>query len=312
MKKLFCILLCVCLLTACSSQQLSFDEQYPSVTEVREFAQGGDKLIGVAYLGYAEGDFDKVSAYLSEQAFRQHYSFITQIPSTHFVQAEGAELYCVVPADGVSLSICSVVLDETDYQLKPGEELLSVADGMPVLLQGNISDIMANLMIVAKKGDVAIQYAPSLSLENGTLSNYNQLVYDFTPYSYMDQYVGNGTEAEWDFYGDWTCTVTEADGTVFDLALSISSDGVEYSYVSEKAKGDYHGEWLIMADGKLRLCTDGHAEFADTDGFAAQNLEVDAMFDWQVDDAGLSLKYFNGDPLYPGVTFTEFQFVSMD
>ncbi len=309
MKKLFCILLCLCLLTACGVQKASFDDQNPSVKEVKEYIQGADKLIGVAYLGYMEGDYDAVSDYLSEQTYMKRYSFVSKIPSTHFVQADGAELYCVVPANGVSLSVYQAMLDETDYQMTPGEELLMVTDGTPVILQGNISDIMPNLMIVAKKGDVAIQYAPSLSLENGTLSNYEQLVYDFTPYSYMDQYVGNGTESEWEFYGDWTSTVTEADGTVFDLALSISSDGVEYTYTSEKVNGDFHGEWFIISDGKLRLATDGNADFADTDGVAAQYLEMDALFFWDVNDTGLSLQHFNGDLFYPGATFTEFQFV---
>lgn len=310
MKKLFCILLCFCLLTACGAQKMMvFEKENPSVTEVYEFVRGSEKLMGVAYLGCAEGDFSAVSDYLAEQSFLGRYAFVTAIEETHFVQMEGTELYCVLPADeSVSLKIHQAVLDETNHQLTAGQELLSVSDGIPVLLQGNISDIMPNLMIVATKGDVAVQYVPCLSLENGALSNPEQLVYDFTPYSFMSQYVGDGTEAQWDFYGDWSCIVEETDGTTFQLNLSISADGVKYTYASDKVTGDFHGEWFIISDGKLRLSTDGNADFADMDGVAAQYLEMDALFFWEVNDAGLKLKHFNGDRFYPGALQTEFQF----
>ena len=85
MKKLFCILLCLCLLTACGA---SLDNN-PYFIDIRSQIQGSEKPFGVAYLGTVEGDYDAVQNFIDGQVYVKNYPFLQEIPEyTKIVQAE--------------------------------------------------------------------------------------------------------------------------------------------------------------------------------------------------------------------------------
>ncbi|MBE7018901.1 MAG: hypothetical protein E7413_03365 [Ruminococcaceae bacterium] len=305
LKKLFCILLSLLLLTSCGAT-----EEDPSLDNIKEQVQATDKLFGVAYLGAVDGDFKAVKAYVESQEFIKVYSFIKEIKKSHFVENEGSELYCVVPANSdVSISVYQAEMNEKATQLKKTEELLSKDDGKPILIRGNISDIMSNLMVVAKKGDVSVEYSPSLSLENGILDNSEQLIFEFTPYELMPQFNGLDSSVQWDFCGNWTATVAEANGETYQLNLSVSSDScVELSFASETVSGAYTGNWLILSDQRLRLELGGETVDSKMPEVTGLHTDVDGIYYWDVVDGNLVLTYINGTMFYPAASVTEFLF----
>ena len=309
MKQLVCILLCLFLLTSCNTPK----EENPYLTDMKEEIQAADKLLGVAYLGNADGDFQAVQTYLQSQEYTRVYPFFGEIEASHFVKQEGNELYCIVPADNsVSVSVYHTQLNEETSILDQKDMLLSHTDGQPLLLCGNISDIMPNLMVVAQKGDVLTQYTPHLSLENGLLGNADNLVFDFSPYALMDHFNGLNPNVEWNFFGDWVCTVSESKLGDIDLNLSLSADGVVFSSQSETLTGFYTGDWLILSDQRLRLELGGKTQDSQMPDAVGYHTDVDSIYHWDVQDGILVLTYLNGTPLYPKATVSEFRFVPAD
>lgn len=305
MKKLFCILLCLCLLTGCAT-----DTENSYLKNIREQIQFAEKLFGVAYIGETDGDFNQVLAYVDNQEYRKIYPFITEIKENHFVQNEGNELYCIIPAEkDVTISIYQAELSEGTSQLSKTEKLWSHSDGKPILIRGNLSDITPNLMIVAEKGDTVCEYAPCLSLKDGLLENSQKLIYDFSPYELMDNFNGLNPEVTWDFFGDWVCTASEPKIGDVQLKLSISADGVISSFQSEKMNGDYTGDWLVLSDKRLRLELGGETKDSAIPDVLGLHTDVDGIYTWDVRDGILYLTYLNGTPFYPGAVVSEFQFV---
>ena len=307
MKNLVCILLCLFVLTSCSTPK----EENPYLTNIKEQVQAADKLLGVAFLGTADGDFKAVKTHIQSQEYTKVYPFFGEIDDSHYVKEEGSELYCIVPADNsVSVSVYNTQLNEDTYLLEQKDKLLSHTDGQPLLLCGNISDIMPNLMVVAQKGDVTVTYTPHLSLENGLLGNYDGTVVDFSPYELMANFNGLNPDVEWNFFGDWVCTVTDAKYGDIDMQLSLSADGIIFSYASETLTGYYTGDWLILSDQRLRLELGGSTQDSEMPGAVGYHTDVDGIYYWDVQDDGtLLLTYLNGTPLYPSSTVSEFPFV---
>lgn len=310
MKNLVCILLCLFVLTSCSTLK----EENPYLKNIRDQVQGAGKLFGVAYLGNVEGDFEAIGEYFSGQEYRKVYPFIQDVRESHFVEIEGNELYCVVPADGdVTITVSQVELNEKISQLQPTKELATYTDGQPVLIRGNISETIPNLMFLAKKGDVVTSYVPHLSLKNGVLENQEQLMYDFSPYELMDRYNGMDENANWDFSGEWTCTVTEFNDKTYNLNLSMTNDGlIDFTFDSDTMKGSYTGNWLVMSEGRIRMELGGSTQDSQMPGAVGYHTDVDAIYSWEVKDGVFVLTYLNGTPLYPSATVSEFQFTPVE
>lgn len=305
MKKLFAVLLCFCLLTGCGVQ-----EKNPHIQNVQTQIEMAQSLLGVAYLDCVEGSFSAVQDHIKDQPYVRTYSFISEVEDTHFAQNEGDELYCVVPLDdSVTISVFKAELDTQTSQLKRGEELLSHNDGMPVLIRGNLSETVPNLMIVATKGDLAMEYTPCISLKNGLLENSERLIYDFTPYELIPHFNGLNEEVSWNFFGDWVCTVSEPMLGDIDMQLSISAEGIEYSFQSETMTGSYTGNWLILSDQRLRMELGGEARDSSIPDVSGLHTDVDGIYFWDVRDGNLFLTYINGTPWYPSAVVTEYRFV---
>ncbi len=150
-------------------------------------------LIGVAYLGYYDVGLGEAMDSFREESYWDEFSFLSDLTADRCVLAEGAEWYVIIPAnDNVLMTVSEYYFDfEQDYiegvNPGPGREYLSVIGGLPVLVRGNISDIMPNLIVRAEDGSV-VEYTPCLSLENGRLDLYAAGVCDLTPYSKMSMF----------------------------------------------------------------------------------------------------------------------------
>ena len=170
-------------MSACDNKNQSPAEKPSAIARFREELSADGSLCGVAFLGCSSEDFDVFYHWLEVTAYFTEYPFLAELTEEQTVLASGEEWYVVVPADDtLSLSVSSVYLDETDFRLKAGETLLQTENGSPVLLRGNVSDIMPNLMItLIKDQEILLEYCPSLSLKDGYLQS-AEGVYDFTNY----------------------------------------------------------------------------------------------------------------------------------
>ena len=153
-----------------------------ALAALREKIKAEGKLFGVAYLGGFDGDAESAKAALFGQTYLDDLAFVKDIEP--YVVQEGWQMYCIVPVDDtVSLSICEYVFEEVPCV---GEELLFTNE--PVLLRGNVSDIVPNLCIIATKGAERVEYCPMQSGMDGTLVDSDDLIFDFTPYTKMPEF----------------------------------------------------------------------------------------------------------------------------
>ena len=143
----------------------------------------------------------------------------------------GMEVYCVVGRDpDCRITVTEWSIDENG-QGTAGETLYDSDSGAPVLLMGNISDIMPNLMVTVTAADgESLSYAPCLSLKDGLLDRGGtEGVYDFTVYFDLPP------EGIPDYSGDWAAfDVSDHDGREYTCCLTIAPDGtVDYFYYDE-------------------------------------------------------------------------------
>ncbi len=152
--------------------------------QLREDAGRSNSLCAAAYLAYLpEGGYTEFMNFAEDCGIMNRIPFLKEISEENTVQASGGEWYLLVPADKtVRLTVNECVLDEIDFTLAAGRELLALEAGEPVLLQGNVSDIYPSFMVIITGADGReIHYAPGLSLRDGSLI-VEEGIYDFTAY----------------------------------------------------------------------------------------------------------------------------------
>lgn len=216
----------------------------------RQVADNGD-ICAVGYLGYFDGNYEDLDAYFKYLGILDDYDFLSDIDEEHFIDQEGYELYVVVPkTKEFSLIVNEYLMnDNPPNYAGPGDELGRFFDGCPVLMRGNISEVLPNLYFETENpnGDF-IAYNPCLSLRDGSL-NAILGIYDLTPYETLgiEKEPAEGTE----FVGIWR--TIDADG--FEHTISFSYSG-ECSYGMVDDEGSvvvaYFG-WWEMLDGELNL-----------------------------------------------------------
>jgi len=264
-----------------------------SLAEFRKVISEKNALCGVAFLGTTPDDFGELSEYLKEQSYYDDFLFLDDLTEEDFVSEEGQELYVVIPRDeSITVTVSQYVIDlSEDYWEGVGEELLKSEDGKPVLVRGNISDIMSNLHItvVQDGSEQMVEYRPCLSLRDGMISRPPMQICDLTPYSEMDI----STVADSEACGNWMATAEDGEGNERTLLLSLGKDGrAEYSYgdsaseTIEMFKGNWYDDGGMLS---LEL-TGGPAE---TEGA----YEMYSSFEYELSEGNLILTHSDGGSL---------------
>ena len=141
------------------------------------------------------------------------------IPSWQTCQAqivthEGSQVYCLVPPGSGDLPHRASLPLRRGKRLpgEVGDTLYTDTQGQPVILIGNVSDVIPNLQVTLVGADgTELVYHPALGLCDNTIAlPATPKVYDFSLYSTQEAPV------ETDFLGHWT-----ADGA----ELSFAEDG---------------------------------------------------------------------------------------
>lgn len=184
MKRALTLLLAALVLTgalsACGAAPRPAEED-PLTLLRQEIAAGGSRL-GVACLGVmtdADGD---ITAWLADSGWTQTFPFLAELTAQQTVTQPGNEVYCIVPADEKA-RLTVRAYDPLDDASPVGDVLYEGADGAPVCLRGNISDIMPNMEVTVSGDGGETVYRPALSLMDGAVSVIADggSVYDFTP-----------------------------------------------------------------------------------------------------------------------------------
>ena len=162
-------------------------------------------LFGVSYLGFYEDRQEKVSDFVKKQKYYDAMAFLAEVSDDSTVSASGAELYVVVPASDISLTVYELSLDETTFEYKKSKAVFTSEKGEPFYLIGNVSDIIPTFIIAAEKEGKTVEYSPCLSLKDGKLSTPCEGVIDLTPYKYMGDFIYSMADES----ADYNVTVTK-------------------------------------------------------------------------------------------------------
>jgi len=311
---------CVFLLAGCGKEPVtptvsSVPSGQETVTESKALSDFRAKIVdntaqlAAAYLGYADiADFNELTDYLKENGFYERYPLLLEMTEEQFLRQEGGEFYLLVPAaKDISLTIYDCAADPDDYTLERGEKLLALESGQPVILQGNLSEIVPNLWAeVSAPGKETLQYIPSLSMMDNTLIPADG-VYDCSDYEHLALiWEENLIDELPAFCGFWYGRAEDGDGNLLDLELGLWSDGfVNYSFGSPEGEtlGYFEGSWE-EADGVLTLNLQGGSVDSDS---STENLNC--SFFWNEENHHLSLNHISGDSLLYGAEGVTLEFM---
>ena len=101
--------------------------------------------------------------------------------------AEGQELYAIIPPNdkGTIIVYPSMITEDGEYADDKSNPLCIGKPGEPLLLRCNLSEIYSNVLIAVTDGGGALDFRPSLSMENGHLQEiagmYDFSIYEETP-----------------------------------------------------------------------------------------------------------------------------------
>ena len=139
--------------------------------ELREKAQENGCICSVAFLGTSLDLEEGMAGFLASEEAEQYldaYPFIKEIPDEGRITHPdgGYEVYCIVPTDPeASVAVNTWEINEdNDFCGESGQVLYRSDCGDPILLLGNLSDIMPSLdvEIVDREGRV-LSYQPFLA-----------------------------------------------------------------------------------------------------------------------------------------------------
>lgn len=238
-------------------------------TGVLKQAISEDEAMAVAFLGYCEDSLDEIEDYLTAINMDMgDYSFVMEIAEEYRIDAEGEELYCVVPKnDDDTVTISEWVIDEyNDWQGEEGNVLYHEENnGNPVLIKCNVSEIVPDVLITITdaEGNVS-RMVPYISRMDSTLQNSladEKPFYDFSPYSLFMPGWGDGEGYYGDdgfdivyLTGDWTTEVYTIDDTYLDGSFTFDGSGNVYFAWGEAGEYFavyYEGSYYMAEDPSL-------------------------------------------------------------
>lgn len=317
MKKYIILLLAVVLvlgLASCKDKPAGNNEKdkaqvqtEPSLLdELQGKIKADGKLLGVAYLGWIEGDAETAKAELAKQDYIEDISFVKDIEK--YAENEGYRMYAIVPADdSVTISVCKCEFDD-EYMPYDGEELISTNE--PVLIRGNMSDTIPNLYVIAKKGSEKVEYTPVQSGMDGRLENNKNKVYDFTPYDFMAEFSAYDRVPDAVFCGSWVAFENDGNGEERALVLELNPDGtVSYAYGSGNSEilEQFEGTWELDGD-ILKLSMMGGPPESVENPVVLEPYDCNPSFEWEVNPGGLELTHIDGDAILYGTKGNTFEF----
>ena len=276
------------------------------LTELKDRIKADGKLIGVAYLGWIEGDAETAKTELAKLDYIEDISFIKDIEK--YAENEGYRMYAIVPADNqVTITVCKCEFGE-EYLPYDGEELIEANE--PILVRGNISDTIPNLYVIAKKGSEKVCYTPVQSGMDGRLENSETKVYDFTPYDKMSEFSGSDEIPDAEFCGNWIAFANDGNGEERSLILELNTDGtVSYAYGigNSEVLERFEGKWKLDGD-VLKLNLNGGVVEGVDEPIVISPYPLNASFEWEVNPGGLELTHIDGDAILYGTKGNTFEF----
>lgn len=156
-----------------------------ALTALQKRINQSGSVVGIAFIGYVDSGTSEVDlrTYFASSETGKAYPDLVYAP---LYMAEGQELYAIVPANkkGTIKVYPSAVTENGEYADDKSSPLHVGKPGEPLLLRCNFSEIYSNVLITATDGGGAIDFRPSLSMENGHLQE-TVGVYDFSVYEKM-------------------------------------------------------------------------------------------------------------------------------
>ena len=144
----------------------------------KKIAQSGIEY----FIGYVDSESSEVDlrAFVAGSETGKEYPSLSRAP---LYMAEGQELYAIIPPNdkGTIIVYPSTITEDGEYAEDKSNPLHAGEPGEPLLLRCNLSEIYSNVLIAATDGGGAIDFRPSLSMENGHLQEIAG-VYDFSAY----------------------------------------------------------------------------------------------------------------------------------
>lgn len=154
----------------------------PTLAVLQQKINYHGKGAGVAFIGYVDSESSEVDlrAYVAGSETGKEYPDLSRAP---IYMAEGQELYAIIPPNdkGTIIVYPSTITEDGEYADDKSNPLHAGEPGEPLLLRCNLSEIYSNVLIAATDGGGAIDFHPSLSMENGHLQEIAG-VYDFSTY----------------------------------------------------------------------------------------------------------------------------------
>ena len=264
----------------------------PSLTQLRAKLQENSALCAIAFLGHLpQDDPNQLSSLLQTGGYLEQYPFLGQIDPAQIVSYEGSEVYCLVPQETITdLTVQAWLSNESNhYQGQVGETLYHATTGDPILLIGNLNDMIPNLLVTltGRTGET-LSYSPSLSPCDGTVElPVSPNVYDFSLY----QTDTDGTDTA-SFLGQWRTD---------DLTLTFSADST-MTYQPGAGETTWTGTYYVISDTAQGRYQPGDVVFQlDRTEHDGQKQSFWGVYHLDVSQQGtLTATNTGGDPLLSG------------
>lgn len=158
------VLLCLLLAAGCTNKA----EEDAGLAALQKIIRGSGGTVGIAFLGYtdSEGTEETLKSLVKESACVRSYPFLSE---TGVVDYEGAEVFALVPGgNDCRITVCKAgITEEGTYIDWTDEVIYEGRPGEAVILRCNLSEICANVLVMAEGSGGTLQFHPRLSMENG-------------------------------------------------------------------------------------------------------------------------------------------------
>ena len=182
----------------------------------REFVRENQAAVGVAFLGYT-ADYEMSG---KQEQLRLSFPYLENLPDGQTVEYSGDEWYLIVPESddwSITMNACSWT-DDFSSVVKE-KEIFREANGLPIVLRCNLSDLHANVVITAQNGKERYTWCPEYNYYAGEVfGNEN-----FVPLPAAPDYQTAGYL--YDMAGSWLCTdLRDEKGKPFFYSVSLCKD----------------------------------------------------------------------------------------